>query len=99
MSQMRERPEPEPEPIRFYGTTWVDRSGGYHVRRFTLALGALLLAGTGAWVLRLVYEGSAFARSGGLIGTLLVVAFAVCSSMAFTRTMSDYTRGAGDPRG
>ena len=97
MSEQRERPEPE--PIRFYGTTWVDHSGGYHLRRIALAIGALLLAAAGAWVLRLVYEGTALARTGGVVSTLLVVAFALCSSMAFSRTLTDYTRGPDEARG
>ncbi|MCI0387089.1 hypothetical protein [Streptomyces sp. CNQ085] len=95
MSEKRERPEPE--PIRFYGTTWVDHSGGYLPRRIVLGLGALLLAAAGAWVLRLVYEGSTFA-DGGVIGVLLVVALALASSMAFSRTLTDYTREPGEDR-
>lgn len=96
MSEQRERPEPE--PIRFYGTTWVDHSGGYAVRRIGLALGALLAAAAGAYALRLAYEGMAIAQTGDLVSTLLVVAFAVCSSMAFARTLGDYTRDPDDTR-
>ncbi|PJE96274.1 hypothetical protein CUT44_17200 [Streptomyces carminius] len=95
MSEMRERPEPE--PIRFYGTTWVDHSGGYHVRRIALALGALVLAAAGAWVLRLAYEGSTLTEGGSVLGTLLVVAFALSCSMAFSRTLTNYTRDPADP--
>jgi hypothetical protein len=95
MSEKRERPEPE--PIRFYGTTWVDHSGGYHLRRAGLGLGALLLAAGGAYVLRLVYEGSTFG-DGGVVGVLLVVALGLSSSMAFSRTFTDYTRDPDDAR-
>ncbi|MGK5450122.1 hypothetical protein [Streptomyces radiopugnans] len=95
MSEKRERPEPE--PIRFYGTTWVDHSGGYLLRRIALGLGALLLAAAGAWTLRLAYEGSTFA-GGGVIGVLLVVALGLSSSMAFSRTLTDYTREPGEAR-
>ncbi|MTE20412.1 hypothetical protein F0L17_15105 [Streptomyces sp. TRM43335] len=97
MSEQRERPEPE--PIRFYGTTWVDHSGGYSLRRYALGLGALLLAVAGALVLRLAYQGMAIAEAGTVLSTLFVVAFAVCSSMAFSRTLGDYTRGPDDARG
>lgn len=97
MSEQRERPEPE--PIRFYGTTWVDHSGGYLMRRFALGLGAVLLAAAGALVLRLAYQGMAIAETGTVVSTLLVVAFAVCSSMAFSRTLGDYVRDPDDARG
>ncbi|GAA2413401.1 hypothetical protein GCM10010420_48670 [Streptomyces glaucosporus] len=95
---MSEQQRPEPGPIRFYGTTWVDHSGGYPLRRTALALGALLLAAAGAYVLRLAYEGMELARTGDLVSTLLVVAFALCSSMAFARTLGDYTRDPDDVR-
>ena len=83
---------PRPEPIRFYGTTWVDHSGGYGPRRAGLALGAVAAAAVGALVLRFAYEGVALADIGSWASLLLVVAFALCSAMAFTRTLSSYTR-------
>jgi hypothetical protein len=83
---------PRPEPLLFYGTTWVDHSGGYAVRRLALGLGALLLAAVGALVLRLAYQGLGVAQVGDWVRTMTVVAFAVCSSVAFTRTLGRYRR-------
>ncbi|WP_443072801.1 hypothetical protein [Streptomyces sp. WMMC897] len=87
-----ERSGPAPEPIRFYGTSWVDHSGGYAARRAGLALGAFAAAALGVLVLRLAHEGLALAETGGLINILLIVAFAMCSSLAFSRTWAGYTR-------
>ncbi|MDT0382680.1 hypothetical protein RM572_28425 [Streptomyces sp. DSM 42041] len=81
---------PQPPPILFYGTTWADHSGGYTVRRLALGLGALLLAAVGALVLRLAYQGLGVAQVGDWVRVSTVVAFAVCSSVAFTRTLSRY---------
>jgi hypothetical protein len=52
----------------------------------------LLLATVGALVLRLVHEGMRQAESAGWLRMLIIVAFALCSAMAFTRTWSSYTR-------
>lgn len=84
--------EPRPEPLRFFGTTWVDRGGGYWARRAAVALGSLAAAAAGAYVLRLAYEGLDIAETGSLIRTLMVVAFAVCSSLALTRTLNGFRR-------
>lgn len=84
--------EPAPEPIRFYGTTWVDHSGGYFLRRAGLAAGSLVLAVAGAFVLRFAYEGVAVADIGSWATILLVIAFAVCSALAFSRTLTSFTR-------
>jgi hypothetical protein len=83
---------PRPESIRFYGTSWLDHSRLYGPRRFALGLGAVLLATVGALVLRLVHEGMRQAESAGWLRMLIIVAFALCSAMAFTRTWSSYTR-------
>ncbi|MBW1603396.1 hypothetical protein JJV70_15050 [Streptomyces sp. JJ66] len=83
---------PQPEPIRFYGTTWLDHSGGYAARRAGLALGAFAAATAGLFVLRFAYEGLAIAQVGSLVNLLLVLAFALCTSLAFTRTWTSYTR-------
>lgn len=83
---------PRPEPIRFYGTTWVDRSHGYLPRRFGLGLGAMLLAAAGIVLLRLAHDALRLADSNGLLNTLLIVAFALCSAMAFNRTWASYRR-------
>jgi hypothetical protein len=83
---------PRPEPIRFYGTSWVDHSRLYGLRRFGLGLGAILLATLGVVALRLSYEGLYIADSASWLTMMLVVAFAICSSVAFTRTWSSFKR-------
>jgi hypothetical protein len=92
--------EPAPAPIRFYGTSWVDHSGGYLARRAGLALGAPALAALGAFVLRLAYAGFTAGGAGGngsTVNLLLVVAFAVCSSIGFMRTLNRYRRRSEGP--
>ncbi|NGN68758.1 hypothetical protein G5C51_33315 [Streptomyces sp. A7024] len=83
---------PQPEPVKFFGTTWVDRGGAYWGRRVGVGIGSLVLAGAGAYVLRLAYEGLALSNSGSLLSILMVVAFAVCSSLAFSRMMTRFQR-------
>ncbi|WP_431783078.1 hypothetical protein [Streptomyces chumphonensis] len=83
---------PRPAPLRFYGTTWVDHSGGYALRRAGLALGALGAAAAGAAVLVLAYQGLTIAAVGGLVNLLVLAAFALCSALAFVRTWSGYLR-------
>ncbi|MBQ0868197.1 hypothetical protein ACH4RA_33000 [Streptomyces smyrnaeus] len=83
---------PAPEPLRFYGTTWVDHSGGYALRRVALGVGAALAAVAGAFVLRFAYQGVVLADIGSWASVLLVVAFAVCSALAFSRTLTHYGR-------
>lgn len=89
---------PRPEPIRFYGTTWVDHSGGYRLRRIGLTLGAFSAAAAGALVLRFAYQGVAVSDAGRLVNLLLVVAFAICSSLAFSRSWSGWVRRPEHPR-
>ncbi|MFR9676126.1 hypothetical protein [Streptomyces sp. TR06-5] len=83
---------PRPGQLLFHGTTWVDHSGGYALRRLLLGLGALLLAAVGAVALRLAYQGLAVAQVGGTVRVMTVVTFAVCSSLAFSRSMKRWTR-------
>ncbi|MFE9393418.1 hypothetical protein [Streptomyces sp. NPDC006784] len=83
---------PAPEPLRFYGTTWVDHSGGYRLRRAGLGVGAVLAAAAGAVVLRFAYQGVVLADIGSWASLLLVAAFAVCSALAFSRTLTSYSR-------
>ncbi|MFI9206128.1 hypothetical protein [Streptomyces sp. NPDC053048] len=96
MSDAHEPAGPHPEPIRFFGTTWVDHDGGYALRRAGVAVGALAAAAVGAFVLRLGYEGLAIAEVGGLINAMVVVAFAVCSALAFRRTWEGFVRRRPD---
>ncbi|ARZ68634.1 hypothetical protein M1P56_31730 [Streptomyces sp. HU2014] len=96
MSDEHEAAGPQPEPIRFFGTTWVNHDGGYALRRVGAGLGALAAAAAGAFVLRFGYEGLAVAEVGSLVNMLVVVAFAVCSALAFRRTWERFTgRSAG----
>ncbi|MCT2590070.1 hypothetical protein LHJ74_09120 [Streptomyces sp. N2-109] len=83
---------PLPEPIRFFGTTWVDHTGGYALRRIGLGLGSLLLAVVGAYALRLAYEGVAIAELGDWARLLMILAFAICSSIGFSRTLTGFKR-------
>ncbi|WP_419996782.1 hypothetical protein [Streptomyces boninensis] len=83
---------PQPGPLRFFGTTWVDRGGAYWARRVGVGIGALVLAAFGAYVLRLAYEGLALSDSGSLLSILMVAAFAICSSMAFSRMITRFSR-------
>lgn len=92
MSGEHETAGPQPESIRFFGTTWVDHDGGYALRRAGVAVGSLVAAAAGAFVLRLGYEGLAIAKVGGLINAMVVVAFAVCSALAFRRTWERFVR-------
>jgi hypothetical protein len=83
---------PRPEAIRFYGTRWVDHSGGYALRRVGLGIAALLLAAAGGLLEFLVFAsvGAAWLRG------LAALALALSSAMAFVRTWSGYARPAGD---
>ncbi|QEU92691.1 hypothetical protein [Streptomyces kanamyceticus] len=85
-------PGPRPEPIRFFGTTWVAHDNGYAARRAGVAVGSLLLAAAGCFVLRFAYEGLAIADVGKFVNLLVVVMFAICSALAFRRTWEGYAR-------
>ncbi|MEU5430886.1 hypothetical protein AB0H73_35510 [Streptomyces olivoreticuli] len=98
MSDEHEATGPRPEAIRFFGTTWVDHDGGYALRRVGAGLGALVTAAAGALVLRFGYEGLTIAKVGNLVNILVVVAFAVCSALAFRRTWEGFSRRP-DPAG
>ncbi|MGW8848454.1 hypothetical protein ACWGNE_11785 [Streptomyces xiamenensis] len=83
---------PQPDPIRFYGTSWVDHTRGYGARRFALGLGASLLAALGILGLKLGYNGLTLSQSASWLRVLVIVAFAGCTAMAFTRAMRGWTR-------
>ncbi|GAA2795396.1 hypothetical protein [Streptomyces showdoensis] len=87
---------PQPEEIRFFGTSWVDHSDGYGLRRAGLAAGALLAAVAGCFVLRFAYQGLVIAEVGGFVNTLVVVMFAVCSAIAFRKTWEGFGRRPAD---
>lgn len=82
---------PRPEPIRFFGTTWVDHSGGYTARRIGVAVGSLAAAAAACLVLRIAYDGLRIADVGSFVSLLMVVMFAICSSLAFRHTWSAFT--------
>lgn len=83
---------PRPEPIRFFGTTWVDHDNGYAPRRAAVALGALLAAAVGAYLLRLAYEGLEIGNVGPFLSISVVVLFAIASSIAFAKTWESFGR-------
>ncbi|MEU3089489.1 EamA/RhaT family transporter [Streptomyces massasporeus] len=83
---------PRPEPIRFFGTTWVERDNGYAARRTAAAVGSLAAAAASCLVLRLAYQGLQIAAIGGFVTLLTVVMFAICSAMAFRHTWDGFTR-------
>ncbi|MFC9736149.1 hypothetical protein ACFWGM_23095 [Streptomyces roseolus] len=101
MSEDKQHPgtgtsEPRPEEIRFFGTTWVDHGAHYGLRRAGLAVGALAAAVAGAFVLRFAYEGLQVAAVGGLVNTLVVLMFAICSAIAFAKTWEGFGRRPAD---
>ncbi|MEV7518465.1 hypothetical protein ACWGUP_26310 [Streptomyces diastaticus] len=85
-------PGPHPEPIRFFGTTWLDHSGHYGLRRAGVAAGSLALAVACAVLLRIGYQGMALAEVGRLINVLVVGMFAICTAIAFGRTLRSFTK-------
>ncbi|MFE7188882.1 hypothetical protein [Kitasatospora sp. NPDC057595] len=84
---------PEPEPIRWFGTSWVERGGDYRLRRVLVPLGALLCAAAAALVLRFAVDGIRVADNGGFLNGLLVAAVAICSLLAALRTWKLLTEG------
>ncbi|WP_030761083.1 hypothetical protein [Streptomyces griseus] len=101
MSEDKRTPEtgtsgPQPEEIRFFGTSWVDHGAHYGLRRAALAAGALAAAVAGAFVLRFAYQGLQVAEVGGLVNTLVILMFAVCAAIAFTKTWEGFGRRPAD---
>ncbi|GAA3373963.1 membrane protein [Streptomyces sannanensis] len=88
---------PQPESLRFFGTTWVGHDDGYGLRRVGVAVGSLLAAAAGCFVLRFAYEGLVTAQVGGFVNLLVVVMFAICSAIAFQRTWDGFSRRPADP--
>ncbi|WP_059010828.1 hypothetical protein [Streptomyces specialis] len=87
---------PRPDPIRFYGTSWVEHTGGYAARRAGLAVATALLTAAGALVLWLGYLGLRNSETAGWLRALVVLAFVICTVMAFMRTWAGYARPADD---
>jgi len=83
---------PQPDPLRFFGTTWVDHTGGYTARRAAVAAGSLAAALAACLVLRFAYQGLGIADVGKPVTLLVVVMFAVCSALAFGHTWGAFTK-------
>ncbi|MFB7915109.1 hypothetical protein [Streptomyces sp. NPDC056061] len=88
---------PRPEPLFLFGTTWVDRSGGYGLRRAGAAVGSLVATVAACFVLRFAYQGLEIADVGNTVGILVVVMFAICSAVAFRKTWEGFGRRPADP--
>ncbi|WP_405795968.1 hypothetical protein [Streptomyces sp. NBC_01506] len=87
---------PRPEPIRFFGTTWVAHDGGYALRRLAVAVGSLAAALGACFVLRFAFEGLAIAKASSFVGVLVIVMFAVCSTIAFRKTWEGFSKRPAD---
>ncbi|MEU4272377.1 hypothetical protein [Streptomyces sp. NPDC026092] len=83
--------------MRFFGTTWVEHDGQYGLRRAGVALGALVAAAAGCFVLRFAYQGLEIAEVGGFVNMLVVLMFAICSAIAFRKTWEGFVRRPADP--
>ncbi|MER7346546.1 EamA/RhaT family transporter [Streptomyces aurantiacus] len=81
---------PQPEPIRFFGTSWVDHTDRYGLRRVGVAVGSLGAAVAGCLVLRFAYQGLEIADVGSFVNMLVVIMFAICSAIAFRRTWEGF---------
>ncbi|MFD3518727.1 hypothetical protein [Streptomyces sp. NPDC058657] len=88
---------PQPEPLRFFGTSWLNHTDGYGMRRAGVAVGSLAAAVAGCFLLRFAYEGLQIADVGGIVGTLVIVMFAVCSAIAFRKTWEGFGARPTDP--
>ncbi|MFI8457233.1 hypothetical protein [Kitasatospora sp. NPDC085464] len=84
---------PEPEPIRWFGTSWLNRDGGYWLRRVAVSFGALVATAAVVLLLRFGVEGIALSDNGTFVNGLLTVAIAVCSMMSVRRTWKLLTEG------
>lgn len=93
VSEQTETPGATPEPIRWFGTSWVERGPGYLARRVVVPLGALLAAAAGALLLRFAVEGVRDSEAGGLVHLLLVGAIGLCSLLSGLRTWKVLSEG------
>ncbi|MDH6137305.1 hypothetical protein P3T37_006737 [Kitasatospora sp. MAA4] len=88
-----DRSAPAPEPIRFFGTSWVERGRDYWLRRAVVPVGALVTVLAGALVLRFAVSGVQLSKAGGFVNGLLIAAIAVCSCLAALRNWKQLTEG------
>ncbi|MFD8752078.1 hypothetical protein ACFV0O_14015 [Kitasatospora sp. NPDC059577] len=99
MSEQPPTPAPEvagapaPEPIRWFGTSWLNRDGGYWLRRVGVSAGALVATAAVVLLLRFGVEGIALSDNGTFVNGLLTVAIAICSMMSVLRTWKVLTEG------
>ncbi|MFE4976895.1 hypothetical protein ACFRAR_32925 [Kitasatospora sp. NPDC056651] len=84
---------PEPQPLRWFGTSWLNRDNGYWPRRVAVSIGSLVAAAAVVLVLRFGIEGIALSDNGTFLNGLLTAAIAVCSLMAVRRTWKVLTEG------
>ncbi|MEV7772877.1 hypothetical protein [Kitasatospora sp. NPDC086791] len=84
---------PEPEPIRWFGTSWLNRDGGYWPRRVGVSVGALVATAAVVLLLRFGVEGIALSDNATFLNGLLTVAIAICSMMSALRTWKVLTEG------
>ncbi|MFJ8628773.1 hypothetical protein ACIRD3_38830 [Kitasatospora sp. NPDC093550] len=84
---------PEPEPIRWFGTSWLNRDGGYWPRRVAVSVGALAATAAVVLLLRFGVEGIALSDNGTFLNALLTAAVAICSLMSVRRTWKLLTEG------
>ncbi|GHF47148.1 hypothetical protein GCM10018790_25860 [Kitasatospora xanthocidica] len=84
---------PEPQPIRWFGTSWLNRDGGYWPRRVAVAVGSLAATAAVVLLLRFGVEGIALSENGTFVNGLLTAAIAVCSMMSVRRTWKLLTEG------
>ncbi len=90
-------PGPRPEPLRLFGTTWLHHTNGYTLRRIGASVGSLAAAVAGCLLLRFAYQGLQIADVGGIVDTLVIVMFAICSAIAFRKTWESFTSRPSDP--
>ncbi|MFJ4880665.1 hypothetical protein ACIP93_36380 [Streptomyces sp. NPDC088745] len=90
-------PGPRPEPLRLFGTTWLHHTDGYALRRVGASVGSLAAAVAGCLLLRFAYQGLQIADVGGIVDTLVIVMFAICSAIAFRKTWESFTSRPADP--
>lgn len=77
---------PGPEPIRWFGTSWLERGSGYWARRVVVPLGALVALAAGVLLLRFAVEGVQDSSAGGFVYGLLIAAIGLCSLLSGLRT-------------
>ncbi|MCH0557839.1 hypothetical protein [Streptomyces sp. MUM 16J] len=81
---------PRPEPLRFFGTSWVNRDNGYPARRVGVAVGSLAATAASCLVLRFAYEGIRIADTGAFVTVLIIAMFGISTALAFRNTWEGF---------